>query len=360
MSIDIQISNYEEYLFRYVDGELDAAETAALESFLDRHPALRQELELLLSTRLVPEPVVFDGKASLYRGATGLHNYLPALQSYLDGELSPAESAAFESFVAEHTSVQKELEIWKAARVVPDMNVRFPDKSSLYRHTRQGRTVRMRTVYWWASAAVVAGALFLVLNGRQPDAQQPSVAVNQPASSPSAPNATTLSATQAAAVNDNAANPSATIAQANTPNPANAADPSVMVAANATQASRQSKKPVVLAAVPAPRKAAPVTAAPTTHTPDVMDLDALRNDAPTIARGQLSRDAAPVATQEPIRAEKRIVASVEAPAAALATVAPAEKEPGEFIMSVSGNGVESKVLDKVANVAKLFARKKNK
>jgi hypothetical protein len=48
--------------------------------------------------------------------------------------------------------------------------------------------------------------------------------------------------------------------------------------------------------------------------------------------------------------------------APLATPAPAAKaaEPGELIMSVTGNGLESKVLDKVTNVARLFAKKRNK
>jgi hypothetical protein len=45
-------------------------------------------------------------------------------------------------------------------------------------------------------------------------------------------------------------------------------------------------------------------------------------------------------------------------AANLATAAPAPP-PGELIMSVTGNGLESKVLDKVTNVAKLFSRKRN-
>jgi hypothetical protein len=45
-------------------------------------------------------------------------------------------------------------------------------------------------------------------------------------------------------------------------------------------------------------------------------------------------------------------------AANLATAAPAPP-PGELIMSVTGNGLESKVLDKMTNVAKLFSRKRN-
>ena len=44
--------NYEGYLMRYADGELDQVETAAVESFLAEHPELREELEELTSPAL--------------------------------------------------------------------------------------------------------------------------------------------------------------------------------------------------------------------------------------------------------------------------------------------------------------------
>lgn len=63
----IDLHNYEEYLLSYADNELDAADAAMLLRFLEEHPELRHELELLQHARLSPEPVVFSGKESLYR-----------------------------------------------------------------------------------------------------------------------------------------------------------------------------------------------------------------------------------------------------------------------------------------------------
>lgn len=64
----ITLDNYEEYLLSYIDGELDGPQTAALMAFLAGHPALRDELKALESTKLdrTGGPV-FPDKALLYR-----------------------------------------------------------------------------------------------------------------------------------------------------------------------------------------------------------------------------------------------------------------------------------------------------
>ena len=64
----VTMDNYEEYLLRQVDGELDAEERAALDAFLEAHPACREELAWLEKTRLLPEePLPYPAKAALYR-----------------------------------------------------------------------------------------------------------------------------------------------------------------------------------------------------------------------------------------------------------------------------------------------------
>ncbi len=52
MSVDIHISNYEEFLYSYVDGELSPEEATALEAFVAAHPQVRAELDQLLATKL--------------------------------------------------------------------------------------------------------------------------------------------------------------------------------------------------------------------------------------------------------------------------------------------------------------------
>jgi hypothetical protein len=51
----IDTGNYEEFFLLYLDNELSAADRASVEAFAASHPALQEELELLLDTRLKPE-----------------------------------------------------------------------------------------------------------------------------------------------------------------------------------------------------------------------------------------------------------------------------------------------------------------
>lgn len=64
----IDLTNYEEYLLRQMDGELNQEELGELNAFLKKHPSLEAEFKWLEATRLDPqEKIVFQDKASLYR-----------------------------------------------------------------------------------------------------------------------------------------------------------------------------------------------------------------------------------------------------------------------------------------------------
>ena len=64
----INISNYEEYLISYIDGELNAAERKEFEKFTAEHPLVKEELSIYLQTKSEPEEeIVFANKEILYR-----------------------------------------------------------------------------------------------------------------------------------------------------------------------------------------------------------------------------------------------------------------------------------------------------
>ncbi|UYQ92987.1 hypothetical protein MKQ68_23180 [Chitinophaga horti] len=179
--MDINISNYEEYLLSYIDGELAGNELAALKAFLERHPAIKQELTLLESTRLKPEEsgFSFGNKAMLYRGGpVNMGNYETYLLSYIDNELSPEDRQLFEQFVRQHPQVKQEMLLWNATRQHPDTSIVFENKALLYRQTTRTRT--LRPVYWWsAAAAIVAGLLVWQLPREASPVVAPQVAAVQ-------------------------------------------------------------------------------------------------------------------------------------------------------------------------------------
>lgn len=343
MSTDINISNYESYLYSYVDGELNADETAAVERLATANPQVRAELDLLMAARLQPENIVFDNKAALYRGSEiHLQNYEGYLLSYIDGELDPEEEKAFEQFLARHPKVREELVMWQGTKMHADPSIRFENKDVLYRHTKT-RVIRMRPAYWWAAAAMVAGVLvfFKLSSDRNTTVPAPGTLADVKKVQP-AP----VEKVQPAPKNNDQ-----------------------LVVKNEKQEPATGKpsketlrQPVIAAASKEVRTAAPQEKPATT-----IDLASIRTEKTTaleIDRQQLETTLNGTPKEVLGSAETVIASNVkpsldnQTPPAALATPPPAAEPPGELIMSVTGNGLESKLLDKVTNVARFFAKKK--
>ena len=64
---NISLHNYQDFILRHIDGELDLRETEALLAFVALHPEVQQELESLQSTKLDIEIMTCPNKAVLYK-----------------------------------------------------------------------------------------------------------------------------------------------------------------------------------------------------------------------------------------------------------------------------------------------------
>ena len=64
---NINLHNYQDFLLRYIDEELNLRETEALLAFVALHPAIGEELESLQSTKLDIESITYPSKALLYK-----------------------------------------------------------------------------------------------------------------------------------------------------------------------------------------------------------------------------------------------------------------------------------------------------
>ncbi len=64
---NINLHNYQDFLLRYIDEELNLRETEALLAFVALHPAISEELESLQSTKLDIESIACPNKAVLYK-----------------------------------------------------------------------------------------------------------------------------------------------------------------------------------------------------------------------------------------------------------------------------------------------------
>lgn len=357
MSTDINISNYEGYLLSYIDGELAADEQAALMAFLERHPAIKQELALWEGTKLQPEDDApqFGNKALLYRGGDiHLNNYETYLLSYIDNELTAEETTLFEQFVRQHPHVKQEILLWQATRQHPDTSVVFENKSLLYRHTEDRKTVRLRPVLWWSAAAAVVGGLLIwqlpLMNSNNAVAPGQQVATN-------------------ATTPNKAPEPvPAPLQQQEAPVVKNTA-----VAANTQPGSETANTPTTTGKTTA-RNVAQSLPAITPVEPVKTDNGQKEQNFASIKPAESQLVTKDIVNSKPSDINPNLLAQdmskpgheMTDPVLASAqkkeviqesTVATAAPVQGELIMSVSSSG-DNKLMDRVTNVARFFAKKR--
>ncbi|HVX50046.1 MAG TPA: hypothetical protein VHB48_07805 [Chitinophagaceae bacterium] len=65
--VEINISNYEEFFYLYIDRELSGPVMEKVEKFVLQHPQVQDEFTLLKQTVLQPEAITFGDKSVLYR-----------------------------------------------------------------------------------------------------------------------------------------------------------------------------------------------------------------------------------------------------------------------------------------------------
>ncbi|PWV53713.1 hypothetical protein [Chitinophaga sp. S165] len=378
MAVNINISNYEEFLLSAIDGELNGEEMAALEAFMLEHPDVRKELALLESTKLSPDAgMTFDAKDMLYKNTSVLSatNYERYLLDYVDNELSVSEKRELETLISQHPHIQKDLLLLQAARLTPDLSVTFENKASLYRKER----TRVRPLWWWsAAAAVVVGLTVWLLPGqRSGNDEGTQVAVNKPGTS----------------VNSSAVEPSAS-QQANTPSLADAGKP----AGTATEASKttadenreaasitrtmnsagkNTAQSNAIAQASSDNRINQRSASDATnneskaetgidHIPDNRLTALAKIPQPASTSGEVVQQLQEKATQqEKILAENvtavpektAVMANAEKISDAIPAAAAPTNVKGELVVAVTMNG-DSKLLNGVTNVARFLSRKK--
>ncbi len=161
--MNINRHNYEEYFILYMDNELSNDERRMVEEFVQLHPDLKEELDILHQFKLTPDTTIFyTGKEDLLKGTDSifitLSNYEEYLLLYTDNELTAEQKTAVEKFAEETQAVKKELALLQKTKLHPGQIV-FPNKETLYRKEEKVRAIPVR--WWRAIAAVLILALGL-------------------------------------------------------------------------------------------------------------------------------------------------------------------------------------------------------
>lgn len=151
--------NYESFFLDFLEGKLKEDQIDQFLVFLEQNPDLKEELQLFDNAGLPEEIIVFDGKQHLYKTEDDEKALLDnKVVDYLEGNLSDFEKARFEAYLANHPELEKEYRLFVNSRLVPDLNIKFPNKKKLYRKSRS-----VVIMNWVASAAAVA-LLAMIVN----------------------------------------------------------------------------------------------------------------------------------------------------------------------------------------------------
>ena len=183
--------NYEEFFILYMDNELSSEDRRMVEAFVNLHPDLKEELDLLLQYKLEPDTTItYSGKEELLRvehdQAPSFENYQEWLSLYIDNELSIEQKKNIELLIAGHPSIQKELRLLQRTKLQPEEIV-FVDKASLYRKEEKQRPVFS---LWRIAAALllligIGIATAVVINHNKSGSEQPTIVKgNKPVTEP--------------------------------------------------------------------------------------------------------------------------------------------------------------------------------
>lgn len=155
--------NYEEFFLLYADGELNPLETELINQFVQFHPDLKEELDILMDCKLVADIPIFFPKEKLYKQTIWDADNITEMQSNLlllvDGELAGGFKKELEKNIEENPALQQEWNLLQQAKL-PLETIAHPYKKPLYKERK------ISTLGWlrWAAvaAAIVGTGLFLI------------------------------------------------------------------------------------------------------------------------------------------------------------------------------------------------------
>lgn len=183
----ISLQNYEEWFVLYLDNELTAAKRKEVEDFLLLHPQLQEEMDLLQSTRLPVEQVIFSGKAELLAASMKMNTVDEALLLYVDNELPAAEYKKIDDQLRTDNDFRLQYELLQKTKLDSADVVSYPDRKELYRHSEK----RVIVPVWMRIAAAVVllltGSYLFMPNESSNSVQPTTVAVIQKQTPPVKP-----------------------------------------------------------------------------------------------------------------------------------------------------------------------------
>lgn len=130
-----ELSSTEEIVLSYLENTLSEAEKTVFELRLKHEHELRDLLLAYSKTVLQADTINLPDKAALYKTEEFVGEWPEALL-YVENSLSANAAKAFEAKLLSDTELRKETDLYKASKLVADVNEVYPNKEELLREPK--------------------------------------------------------------------------------------------------------------------------------------------------------------------------------------------------------------------------------
>lgn len=150
----IDIHNYEEFVLDYLENNLSPEDRDAFIMFINEHPEIKEEIELVEELEFATESVIFESKGQLKKTSPikelEVFDYLSIAS--IEGDLSQKENLEFIQSLDQNENEKRNYELYRLTKLDADNSLEYPGKSSLKKTGRK--------LYYTISAA--ASVLILI------------------------------------------------------------------------------------------------------------------------------------------------------------------------------------------------------
>ena len=156
----INRDNYEEFFIDYIEGELNAEENLALQSFLALNPDLQDELDEMCDFDFTLESADFNANKPALKDIPFQTNFDDFCIALIENDLNTYDKKSFEEFVAENPDKQVDLDLYFKTKLKADTTLIYKDKKGLKRRNK-GLVIK-QFIYTSLAAAASIAILFTV------------------------------------------------------------------------------------------------------------------------------------------------------------------------------------------------------
>jgi hypothetical protein len=165
MSLNINRSNYEQYLIDYLEGKLGKQDEASIQNFLLKNPDIAEDLEYLKLFKAIPdEPKKMFDKSRLIKSFNDIkdidkQNFEEFCIAYYEGDLEPASEQKLKNHLENNPELRSLFDLYGHIRMESDPSIRYPYRREL----KKTRIVPYRRIIYYTAAGIAAAVISIIV-----------------------------------------------------------------------------------------------------------------------------------------------------------------------------------------------------